>query len=222
MNDIDSLYEDKTINDVVHIDKVLCIFEGKDELTFTKKIYELFNQPIACRAFLDKRIELSWGKDPIFWKNIDKCNFQGGNLTGCPVPMPVLESLNASDLEIYKAILVVFDSDCDINQFVENTAKAILVDCNYYIFVSDICFEKTAMEFIKNETTDGYINTNYTVIDDSKCKWYKDNYGNIPKVEYFRRVQSLEKVIKILRLEDIENLNLSLNDCIKFIKNNIG
>jgi len=220
MNDIDLLYEDKIINDIVHVDKVLCIFEGKDELTFTKKIYELFNQPIECRDFLDKKIELSWGKEPIFWNNIDKCNFQGGNL-GCPVPMPVLESLNSSDLEIYKAILVIFDGDCDTDQFVKKEANSNLEEYNSYIFVSDICFEKTMIEFIRKEETDEYISKWCTIINGSQCKWYKDNYGKIPKSEYFRRVQSLERVINILRLEDIEKQNLSLTDCIKFIKNNI-
>lgn len=222
MNNIDSLYEDKIINDTVTVDKVLCIFEGKDELTFTKRVYELYNHPIACRDFLDKKIELSWGKEPIFLHNIDKCNFQGGSLIGCPVPMPVLESLNFNDLEIYKAILVIFDNDCDTNKFVENKANTILEKYNAYISISDICFEKIAMEFIKSKTSDVYIDENYTIIDNSKCKWYKDNYGNIPKTEYFRRVQSLQKVVTMLRLEDIENQNLSLAECIEFIKNNIG
>ena len=221
MDDLDLLYEDKTLHDLIQSDKVLCIFEGKDELSFVKKVHELFSQPITCEDFISNKIELSWGKEPIFWKNINSCNFQGGSLSGCPVPMPVLESLNANDLESYKAILVMFDGDCDELNYVESHTHSLLQTYNSFVFVSDVCFEKVAIELIENDETTVYIDEHYIVIDESQCKWYKNNYGNIPKSSYFRRVQSLEKAIKILRQEDIEKNNLSLNNCVDFIKESI-
>ena len=222
MNDIESLYDDKLAHELDESkNKVLCIVEGKDELSFIRKVYELYNGSINCQEFVIEKIELSWGKEPIFWRNIEKCNFQGGNLLGCPVPMPVLESLDAHDLEMYKAIIVMFDNDCDTNKFVENNSNSMLLSYKHYIFIADICFEKVAMEFVQNNATHEYILTNYEEIDGSLCKWYKNSYGVIPKAEYFRRVQSLEKVISILRLEDIEKEELSVSKYIEFMKNTI-
>ena len=222
MEDIESLYSDKLAHELdVLKDKVLCIVEGKDELSFVKKVYELNHTSINCEAFLTDKIELSWGKEPIFWRNIKKCNFQGGNLSECPVPMPVLESLNAHDLETYEAIFVMFDGDCDTNNFLKSNSETLLSAYNHYIFISDICFEKVAMEFVQNSETKEYISQNYKIIEDSLCKWYKNSYGAIPKSNYFRRVQSLERVIDILRLEDIEKEELLLNRAILFLKSNI-
>jgi len=222
MNDIESLYDDKLVHDLdVSNNKVLCIVEGKDELSFIKKVYELYNNVISCQDFLDIKIELSWGKEPIVWRNKEKCNFQGGGLKGCPTPGAVLEALYANDLEMYKAILVVFDSDCDKNSFVKNQSKLLLEEYTSFIFSSLICFERVAMELIGTNTTDEYIMKNYKIIDYSLCKWYKDNYRNIPKSEHYRRVQTLERVIALLRLDDIEKEELSISKCIEFMKNNI-
>ena len=222
MNDIESLYDDKLVHNLdVSNSKVLCIVEGKDELSFIKKIYELYNNTINCQDFLDTKIELSWGKEPIIWRNKEKCNFQGGNLKGCPTPWAVLEALYANDLEMYKAILVIFDSDCDKDNFIKKQSQRLLNEYTSFVFSSLICFERVAMEIIGTNTTNEYIMKYYKIIDYSLCKWYKDNYKNIPKLEYFRRVQTLEKVIDLLRLDDIEKAELSLNKCIEFMKNNI-
>ena len=224
MNEIESLYEDKQ---EVSIDKMLCILEGQDELNFVKKVYELYNQEINCQKFIDNKIELSWGKESIVWRNIEKCKFQGGNIIGCPVPYPVLESLyNNDNLENYKAVLIMFDKDCDRNNKVENSSKEILKNLNNYIFTSNPCFEKVTIDFISTNEIRSYIDNNYQIIDYSKCRWYKNHFANLPKSNLpqhkriFRRVNSLESLINHLKIEDIEDESVELKNCIFFIKSN--
>ena len=50
MSLLDTLYSDKT--ELSQIDKVLCILEGKSELNFIKKVYELNKSLISCNDFM--------------------------------------------------------------------------------------------------------------------------------------------------------------------------
>jgi len=234
MNEIESLFSDK--QDLIEIDKIFCILEGQDELSFVKKVYELNYQEINCQEFISNKIELSWGKKAISWNNLEECKFQGGHMTGCPVPYPVLESLHNSDIEDYKAILIMFDKDRDTTNEVENQSKDILESFNNYIFISNPCFEKVAIDFIKTEEIKQYIKDNYKiqyfyndsgeVVKYSKCDWYKNNLAKLPKStlpqekKIFKRAHKLDKLIGYLRLEDIEDESIELKDCISFIKSN--
>ncbi len=218
MNEIEALYSD--IEEDIGPLKILCIIEGKDELNFVKKVYELYNSNILCETFLEEKIELSWGKAPIFWRNIRKCSFQGGTLAGCLVPQPILESFEQHDLEDYKGIIVIFDEDCDINNEIQTISTSILNSYNHCLFVSKICFEKESTTLLQNDDTENYITQNYQILNDSLCKWYKSNFTNLPKKNYFKRVQSLEKLIEMLRLEDIENESLEIYRLIDFVHRN--
>jgi len=219
MNEIDALYSD--IEEMISPAKILCIFEGKDELNFVKKVYELYHSDILCEDFLEDKVELAWGKDPILWHNREECNFRGGNLAGCPVPQPVIESFEQHDLEDYKGILVMFDSDCDTNNEVKILSNDILNSYNYCLFISSVCFEREAITLLGDDNTENYILKNYKILGNSLCKWYKSNYANLPKKDYFRRVRSLEKLIERLRLEDIKNESLVIHRLIDFVHRNI-
>lgn len=225
MSLLNTIYSDKI--ELSKIDKVLCILEGKSELNFIKKVYELNNSLISCDDFTDTKIKLSWGKAPIEWNNKEECNFQGGNITGCKVPEPVIESLNNENISMYKAILVIFDRDCDTNDLVSIESNELLETYNNFIFVSNPCFEKVGIDFIKTNEIEKYIIDNYSILDNSQCKWYKNNFNNLPKStlpeekKIFKRVQSLDKLIEYLSLEDIKDETVELKDCILFIKSNL-
>jgi len=225
MNLLDTFYSDKT--EVSKIDKVLCILEGKSELSFIKKVYELNNSLISCEDFTDSKIKLSWGKTSIEWNKKENCNFKGGNITGCKVPEPVIESLNNENISMYKAILVIFDKDCDTDDLVSIESSELLEAYNNLIFVSEPCFEKVGIDFIKTDEIKKYIDDNYSVIEDSQCKWYKDNFAKLPKAtlpkekKLFKRAQSLDKLIEFLSIEDIKDETVELKECILFIKSNI-
>ncbi len=209
------------------IDKIFCILEGKDELSFIKKVYELDNNLISCENFIKNKIRLSWGRTPIQWRDKDKCNFQGGNIKNCKVPQPVIESLKNKYIFNYKAILIMFDKDCDRDNLVSIKSKQILKNYgNKFIFISNPCFEKVGIDFILTNEIKEYIDNNYQITDDSKCRWYKNNFANLPKStlppqkKRFKRVQSLEKLINYLKIEDIEDESIELKNCISFIKSN--
>jgi len=59
-NNLDSFFTDKFEHESsIKSDKILCILEGGDELSFVKRVYEVFNQSINCKDFLDIKIKLS-------------------------------------------------------------------------------------------------------------------------------------------------------------------
>ena len=127
-NNLDSFYANKFENQsIIKSDKILCILEGGDELSFIKRVYEVFNEAIDCHDFVNNKIKLSYGRGIIEWqgntlelrnKNRQKCNFQGGDLylnnDKVKAPLPILASLYNEDLDIYKAIIVMFDKDRDV------------------------------------------------------------------------------------------------------------
>lgn len=201
-------------------DKILCIVEGKDELNLVKKIYQICeNIEISCQDFLNNKIELSWGKSEVFWNDIEKCNFQGGHITGCSTPYPVLESLKNKNIDVYKSILIVFDGDCDVGESVYNSAKALTEVYKKFILRCEPCLEKEMVLFLANEQTSSYIEMNYQLLEDSKCKWYKNNIVAIPKKDKFRRIQSLEKAIFYLEEADFSDSSDKINLLKSFLQN---
>ena len=229
-NSLDSFYEDKFDNQSqTTINQVLCIIEGGDELSFIKKVYEIYTSEIECEDFLRNKIKLSYGMQNIEWqgntvelkvKNREKCNFQGGDYQS-KAPLPILESLYNEDLALYKAIIVMFDKDRDSNNLVENKAREKLEDINSKIlFLSFPCFEKESMIFFMNDKVKNYINDKYQIIDNSTCRWYKQNYAKCLQfnpISNARRLDTLIKKLEKIHLEQ-SNINLEMRKLIDFIK----
>ncbi len=213
---INDYYSDK-LKTITKIDKILCIIEGKTELSFLKKIYELNNTNIDCNDFISTIVKISWGKDEIILKNHD-CDFQGGNLKSCPTPMPVIESLEKEDLEIYSSILVCFDKDCDKDNIVENYTLETLKYLKHKLLLSSPCFENSILHLCGHDTTFTYVSKNYEIIDDSLCQWFKNNFSKIPKIKKFSRCQKAERVIEKIDTTDLLNIsNQELKNFIDFL-----
>lgn len=213
---INEYYADK-LSATTKINKILCIIEGQTELSFLKKVYELYNEDISCKDFFLNIVKVSWGKSELVLKNA-KCNFQGGNLKGCPTPMPVIESLEKEDLEIYSSIIVCFDKDRDSKNIVENYARNSLKNLNHKFLLSSPCFENTVLHLCNNTHTHPYVLTNYMIIDDSLCQWYKDKFNRIPKDKKFSRCQKAQAVIEIIDKNDLLSVsNSDFKDFINFL-----
>ncbi|MEA3315993.1 MAG: hypothetical protein U9Q30_09075 [Campylobacterota bacterium] len=221
---IEDIFNDK--KNTFTINKVLCIVEGKDELTMLKTIYETWNDTnIDCSKFCNDIIELSYGKSNIRWINESKCNFQGGDIDGCKVPNTILEALYKEDLDLYYAIIVMFDSDCDVGDIVKNNSTKILSKYNSKIIISNPCFEKHLISIIKKPIdTDEYINSNYEIINDSKCKWFKSNFSKVPRLNKFKKVLTTEKLFTKINKDDLTNTNIDeeLKELIDFAKSSLG
>ena len=197
--------------------KIFCILEGKDELLFIKRLYELSFKNIDCKDFIKNKIKLQWGKDTI-WENKSNCNFQGGNLKGCKTPNGVLEALYNSNYRIYAGLIIMFDKDCDVGDEVKKEVENILKDkYDYICFVSNPCFEKEILIIVKNDITKDYIQNNYQVINGSQCKWYKQNFSKIPKKDKYKSYQKCEKIIKNLDQKEIE-ISIFANTVQNFVK----
>ena len=219
----DNYFKDKKGLEKFKSNKILCVLEGKDELNFIRKIYEILeNDTFTCEDIINTKIKISWGKTPIKWLNKEQCNFQGGNLKGCSTPYPILESLNNEDIELYKAILIMFDADCDEEKTVYENSKEIVKDYQNFILYSVPCFEKEMISFVSNENTKEYIKSNYMEIEGSKCRWYKNNLSKIPKKENFKHSQSLESTIRHLTKIDFNSCSVELKNLKKFIEVNLG
>ena len=205
---IDTAFSDKTTS--IKSEKILCIVEGKDELNILKRMYEVStSNVIDCEEFNKNIIKLFYAKSEIFWNDITNCNFQGGRLDGCSVPITVLEALNKEDLDLYQAIIVMFDNDCDEDQLVESTSRALLNSFKSIIVSSSPCFEKHLISFIKEPTTtDTYISDNYSIINGSKCKWFKSNFSKVPRIMRFKKILLTDKLIPLLHKNDFENVQL--------------
>jgi len=235
-NNLDSFFHNHQTS--TQINKVLCIVEGGDELSFIKKVYEIYNSEIECEDFLRDKIKLSYGMQNIEWqgntlelkvKNREKCNFQGGDLYNgdnkIKAPLPILESLYNEDLELYKAIIVMFDKDRDSNNIVEEKAIEKLEDINSKIlFLSRPCFEKESMTFFMNEEVQKFIDENYEVLEESLCLWYKRNYNECLRFNRIGNAQKLSTMIDRLDKNNLEdsNLNIEISKLINFIKIHIG
>ena len=213
------------------IDKILCIVEGGDELSFIKRVYEVYNNSIECQNFVNNKIKLSYGRGLIEWqgqttrekeKSRKNCNFQGGNNQE-EAPKPILASLNNEDLELYKAIIVMFDKDRDTNDFVEIKSLEILQEySDKIIFLSNPCFEKESITFFKNEEIEKFIQENYCIIANSKCKWYKKNYGKCLELNPIRNKKTLSTIIPLLNKFHFENqlINQEMKELINFLRVN--
>ncbi len=221
---IEDIFNDKQ-NDFI-TNKVLCIVEGKDELVILKRIFEIWNNiDMNCSKFCQDIIELSYGKSNIKWLKKDECNFQGGRIDGCKVPNTILEALYKEDLDLYYAIIVMFDSDCDVGDIVKNNSMTILNDYNSKIMISNPCFEKHLISIIKESTTtDKYINSNYTIINNSKCKWFKSNFSKVPRLNKFKRILTTDKLFTNINKNDLTNTNIDkeLIELINFAKLSLG
>jgi len=238
-NNLDNFFADKAeheISTTPPINKVLCIIEGGDELSFIKKVYEVYNQPIECQDFVNHKIKLSYGMEIIEWqgntyelkaKSREKCNFQGGDLYSgddkIEAPLPILESLFNEDIELYKAIIVMFDKDRDIDNIVEIKSRERLAEySNKILFLSNPCFEKESMTFFMNEEIQNFIDISYEIIEGSFCKWYKRNYGKCLAFNRVRNAQKLSEVLYYLEKIHLENpqIDEEMSKLIDFIKIN--
>jgi len=231
-NNLDSFFPNRFDNpSQPRIDKILCIVEGGDELSFIKRIYEVYNDSIECQEFLRNKIKLSYGRGIIEWqgqttgekkKSRKNCNFQGGNNQE-EAPKPILASLNNEDLELYKAIVVMFDKDRDTNDFVEITSLEILQEySNKIIFLSNPCFEKESITFFNNENIEKFIQDNYTIIANSKCRWYKKNYGKCLQFNPIRNKKTLSTIIPLLDKVhfESESIDEEMKELINFLRVN--
>jgi len=238
-NSLDAFFEDKVAHEIATtppINKVLCILEGGDELSFIKKVYEVYNDDMACQDFVNNKIKLSYGREIIEWqgnthelkaKSREKCNFQGGDLYSgddkVKAPLPILESLYNEDLELYKAIIVMFDKDRDVDNIVEIKSRERLSDySNNILFLSNPCFEKESMTFFMNEEIQNFIDTSYVIIEGSSCRWYKQNYGKCISLNPVKNAKKLSTVIEKLDKSYLEdsNINVEIFKLINFIKIN--
>ena len=213
------------------IDKILCIVEGGDELSFIKRVYEVYNNSIECQDFVNHKIKLSYGRGIIEWqgnkieekdRNKKNCNFQGGDYQE-KAPLPILTSLNNEDLELYKAIVVMFDKDRDANDFVEIKSLEIVQEySDKIIFLSNPCFEKESITFFQNEAVEKFIQENYSIIANSKCRWYKKNYGKCLQFNPIRNKKTLSTIIPLLNKSHFENesINEEMKELINFLRVN--
>lgn len=200
------------------IDKVLCIIEGQSELLFIKKLHELnHSRAVNCLDFLTKTIELSWGKDPVMWKDKKNCKFQGGNVKGSLTPFPVLESLKKENIGHYQAVLVMFDADLDTNSTVYFEAEKLLKSKNALIFYAEPCFEKETLALTFNQDSQDYIDKSYQIIKNSKCRWYKKNWQNIPKEPRFKLSRSSESLLPLLKQTDLKGKNPKVDSLVSFV-----
>jgi len=179
--------------------KILCILEGKEELKYIYKIFQLNGYNSNCDNLDIDCIKLSWGKE----QKIDKCDFKGGSwIKGCPVPKPVLESLNKENdnFWLYEYIIIMFDSDKDRNNFVQNSVLGKNLD-NIILLVSNPCFESTLIDYCSCGSCRDYIDnlskTKYP------CSKYKNNFS---KLNCFKGVGDL-----IVNLENYQTNNIKLN-----------
>ena len=217
MGRFDSLYR-KEGAAKAHIDKILCILEGRDELIFVKRICEIIlDKNISCENLL-KKIKLSWGKyytdsdgHRVRWIDKGKCNFQGGNIRGCKTPKPALEALNeALEDATYEGLVIMFDKDCDENEETEKEILNILKDklngnSGYIFYASDPCLEKEVLIIVKDDETENYIDSHYRIINNSRCEWFKREFRNTPKKIDYKDYQSCKRVIENLKKEELEN-----------------
>jgi len=231
-NNLDSFFADKFEHkSSIKSDKILCILEGGDELSFVKRVYEVYNDSIECQDFVAHKIKLSYGRGIIEWqgntvelreKNKEKCNFQGGD-TKEKAPLPILTSLKNEDLEIYKAIIVMFDKDRDINNKVEKESIEILERySNKILFLSNPCFEKESITFFENRDILNFINNEYSIIDGSKCRWYKSNYGKLLQFNPIGNKKKLSTIIPLLTQHhfELDSINRKMKNLISFICRN--
>ncbi len=235
-NSLDAFFEDKVAHEIASIpkiDKVLCILEGGDELSFIKKVYEVYNQSIECQVFFNHKIKLSYGSNIIEWqgetaelraKSKKICNFRGGDTQEGKAPEPILRALLNEDLELYKAIIVMFDKDRDFDNIVEIKSKEILEDCSTKIlFLSNPCFEKETITFFDNAKVQKFIEENYETVNKPRCQWYKQNYGRVLKLNPIKRAQNLSHVLDTLEQKYLEDTKINdlMAQLIDFIKINI-
>lgn len=204
------------------IDKVLCIIEGQSELLFIKKVYELEKSlKIDCLPFLTTVIEMSWGKAPIHWHDKANCKFQGGNVQGALTPQPVLESLYNENIDYYKAVLVMFDADADQENQVYQAAMQKLKSKSTYILYATPCFEKEMLSLTFNQDSQAYIEQNYQIVKNSKCRWYKQNWQHIPKQTRFHQSKSSDSLLAFLKPEDLQGKNSKIDGLVEFISDKL-
>jgi len=232
-NNLDSFFPNKFDNQPQSkIDKILCIVEGGDELSFIKRVYEVYNHSIECQNFITDKIKLSYGRSIIEWqgktqneknKSRRNCNFQGGDYQE-KAPLPILASLNNEDLELYRAIIVMFDKDRDIDNKVEIESLEILEEYSEKIvFLSKPCFEKESITFFKNKEIEKFIQESYSIIDNSKCRWYKNNYGKILQFNPIKNKKKPSTIIPILDKShfELESICKEMKKLVNFINSNL-
>lgn len=203
-----------------YINKVLCVIEGKSELYFLKTMDNLILQrqeKISCVEYTTEKVQVAWGKDEL---NItDECDFRGGSLPQSKVPYPALEAIyKYTKIKEYKAIIVMFDKDEDADN-VEQKIKDILeqnTNDNFLLIVSNPCFEAICYTLMYNKDTidhvEKYIDENYSEINSSKCKWYKQNKQKILQLANKKGFAGIQKILKIF--DKLVKDDILKNDCL--------
>jgi len=155
--------------------KLLCILEGQLELKYIHKLFKICGYTKGCDNLGNDCIKLNWGKE----QKIEKCNFSGGsNIKGYPTPQPALESLNKEkdNFWLYEYVIVIFDSDKDINNKVENFILEKKND-KIILLVSNPCFEATLIDYCY--CGKAKININKIPDTEPPCYKYKKNFSSL-------------------------------------------
>lgn len=220
------------------LNKILCIVEGKEELKYIVRVFELsnyINKSIwsNCQDITTNYIKVTWGETLPPNINLvidDKCTFPGGgSVKGVPVPKPAMKSfeLYRDSLELFSAVIVMFDKDKDkddevLTYFNDNLKK---ISNKYCLIVSAPCFESKLIDFCKCGNCQNEVQS----FQDGKypCDKYKDNFSSLSCFKDFSNTSctnekvSTNGLIKYLDADNLKHIDDQQSDlaCITSIIN---
>jgi len=167
--------------------RILCIIEGKFELKYIVKIFELNRYSGDCLQLTEDLIKVAWcDKLPKHINIVHKagvdCNFDGGgSCKGSPVPTPAIKAFEmySQDLSIFDSVFVFFDSDKDKDKEVESYFKSKFssLEIPNCLLVSNPCFESSLIDFCSC----GNCRVQMNNIDEERkpCDKYKNNFSKL-------------------------------------------
>jgi len=180
--------------------KILCIIEGKLELDYIMKIFQLFGYTKACYDLTEQFIKVAWGNHVPLTVNIvdKKCEFQGGSLKNNKTPQPAIQTfeLFKDSLNLFDSIIVLFDGDEDKNNEVEKyfieQFKGELPIKNY-LLVSKPCFESTLIDFCRCNSCRKDIEN----MEDARrpCDKYKNKFSSLKCFSKFTNDEYKDKKV---------------------------
>jgi hypothetical protein len=205
--DLDSLKPNRPEVEKQSTKKILCIIEGKLELKYINKIFQLNGYSKSCYALSEELIKVAWGTPLSKEQNIvnKKCNFQGGSRKDAKVPYPAIQAfeLFARDLSIFDSIFIFFDGDKDSNREVESyfINKCQTLEIENVLIVSQPCFESTLIDFC-------YCNSCRELMGSfNEEKYPCDKYKN--KFSSLYCFEGSKHLIANLTIKQIHQLNLT-------------
>ena len=216
--------------------RILCIIEGETELKYIGKVFEIYGFQGTCSELSETYVKVAWGnKMPINVNIVDAdCHFPGGgSIKGQPVPTPAISAFElfreGNTIPTFDSVIIIFDSDKDKKNYVENYLKKELTEFNTenLLLISNPCFESTLVDFCKCGTCRDVINS---IKSNGKppCEKYKKKFSGLPCFSSFsnskyrnKRVKA-EGLISCLIEDDLINLKSELNDLNSIIKKAIN